>query len=219
MAQSQTDILQEFAPGQTAVPPESFSTTSEDVYIFPASFAQQRLWFLDQLEPNSSAYVIFSALRLAGSLNVAALTKTLDEIVRRHEVLRTNFTTQDGQPVQVVSAPAPAPLRTIDLRHLGGAERESDAQRLANEESSTPFDLTRGPLFRVTLLRLSEGEHAVFLTMHHIISDAWSKAVLIREVATLYEAFSAERESPLAGRPILYQDSPPWERGLLQRGG
>ncbi|HIP97138.1 MAG TPA: non-ribosomal peptide synthetase, partial [Anaerolineae bacterium] len=161
--------------------------TEEEVFVFPVSFAQQRLWFLDQFEPGSPFYNIPSAVRLTGKLDVVALERTLNEIVRRHESLRTTFATINGDPVQVISPSLTLPLPVIDLRDLPQAEREAEALRLATGEAMRPFNLTQGPLLRGTLLRLDEEEHIVLLTMHHIISDGWSMGVFIGELTTIYE--------------------------------
>ncbi|MGH9893434.1 MAG: condensation domain-containing protein, partial [bacterium] len=170
------------------------------------SFAQQRLWFLDQLEPDSSVYNVSSALRLRGPLNVAPLQRSLNEIVRRHEALRTVFPAVEGRPVQVVSPSLVLPLPVVDLSDRPTREREDKALRLANREVQLPFDLARGPLFRPTLLRLATDDHILVLTLHHIVSDDWSMGVLYRELTVLYEAFSQGRSSPLAELPVQYSD-------------
>ena len=144
----------------------------------PLSFAQQRLWFLDQLEPGSLFYNIPAAVRLHGVLNVEALERTLSEVIRRHEVLRTHFVTIDGEPVQVIEAAAPIKLEVLDLSDLDEAERTAETQRLVEEESARPFDLSRGPLLRVSLLRIGAEEHVALVMMHHIVSDGWSMGVL-----------------------------------------
>jgi amino acid adenylation domain-containing protein len=182
----------------------------------PLSFAQQRLWFLDQLEPGSSAYNVSQAVRLNGHFDVDAMEQTLTEIARRHEILRTTFPISNGQPVQVISPTQPVKLEVIDLRHLPKSERDAESHRLAVEEARRPFDLTAGPLMRVTLLRLDEEDHAVLFTMHHIVTDGWSMGVLVREVATLYEAYSRGESSPLTELPIQYADYAKWQRERLQ---
>src|SRR5215471_10392158 len=155
----------------------------------PLSFAQQRLWFLDQLEPGNAFYNMPRAIRLGGKLNVGALTRTLQTITNRHEVLRTTFRYEDGAPVQVINPAAEVELPLMDLSGLGAEEREHEARRLANEEGKRPFDLARGPLVRSALLRLGEADHVLLLTMHHIVSDGWSMGILSRELKSLYEAF------------------------------
>ncbi len=181
----------------------------------PLSFAQQRLWFIDQLEPDSALYNIPLALRLTGELNLTALAQTFGEIVRRHEVLRTVFVSGDGEPLQVISDATDVELPLVDLSHLSADERETEARRLANQEAQRPFDLSIGPLFRVQVLRLSATEHILLCTMHHIVSDGWSMGVLIREVAALYEAYSQGQPSPLPELPIQYADYAVWQRQWL----
>src|SRR5262249_46492437 len=143
----------------------------------------------DQLEPGSTLYNISVAVRMIGDLDVDVLTRTMSEIVRRHEVLRTTFSNQDGQPVQVIRPAEPLPLDFTDLSDVDAAEREAAATELTDRARGQAFDLVRGPLLRMKLLRLGESEHVVVLVMHHVVSDLWSKGVLVREVATLYEAF------------------------------
>ncbi|HYG08634.1 MAG TPA: amino acid adenylation domain-containing protein, partial [Pyrinomonadaceae bacterium] len=184
--------------------------------MLPLSYAQQRLWFIDQLEPDKAIYNIPVAVRLNGHLNVEALAQTFTTLFARHEVLRTTFATHEGQPVQVISPPAPVSLPLEDLSGLSHDEREEEAQRLAREEAGLPFDLSQGSLLRVRLLRLAADEHVVLLTMHHIISDGWSVSILINEVAALYEAYSRGEASPLAELPIQYADYAVWQREYLQ---
>jgi hypothetical protein len=181
----------------------------------PLSFAQQRLWFLDQLEPGSAAYNCPAAVRLEGRLNREALRESLREIVRRHEVLRTSFPTIAGRPVQQIEPATDLMLPVIDV---SGSEtdREAEVERLAREEAVRPFDLSRGPLVRVTLLRLKEEEHVILFTMHHIVSDGWSIGLLVRELSTLYEAFSEGRPTPLPELPTQYADFAYWQREWLQ---
>ena len=166
----------------------------------PLSFAQQRLWFLDQLEPESTAYNIPLAVRLVGELNVEALERTLSEIVRRHEVLRTRFVDVDGEPRQEVLPPVPIKLSITEV------DDETAVRALVNAEASEAFDLVTGPMLRVKLLRLGDEDHVVLLTMHHIASDGWSMGVLIKEVAGLYAAYSQGEASPLPELPVQYGD-------------
>ncbi|MEH2222132.1 condensation domain-containing protein [Nostoc sp.] len=191
--------------------------------LFPLSFAQQRLWFIDQLQPGNSAYNISQPMRLIGCLNVAALEQSFHEVVRRHEVLRTTFTVVDGQPLQVIATSLSFKLVVIDLQELSQKQRETDVLRLASEEAQEPFDLTKGPLFRVTLLQLAAAEYILLLTMHHIVADGWAIGVLIHEIATLYEAFSVGKASlrdatrtPLSELSIQYADFAVWQRQWLQ---
>ena len=155
----------------------------------PLSFSQQRLWFLDQYEPNSSVYNIPSALRLRGFLDIGVLEQSLNEIIRRHESLRTTFSMVDGEPVQVIAPPGGFSLAVVDLGDHPEGEREEEARRLVSEEAGRPFDLARGPLFRSKVLRLGEDDHVLLLTMHHIVSDGWSMGVLYRELSVLYRGF------------------------------
>ncbi len=182
----------------------------------PMSFAQQRLWFLNQLEPDAPIYNDPSCVRLTGYLDVEALGKTFSEIVRRHEVLRTSFCLQNGSPVQVIAPAQELPFPIIDLSELSEQEREAEAARLMPIEASRLFDLAKGPMFRVSLVRLSERAHVVFLTMHHIITDGWSAGIIVREIATLYEAFSQGKPSPLPELPLQYADFGRWQREWLQ---
>ncbi|HEY0081955.1 MAG TPA: condensation domain-containing protein, partial [Pyrinomonadaceae bacterium] len=182
----------------------------------PLSFAQQRLWFLDQLEPGSPAYNIPAAVRLTGVLNVAALERTLDEVVRRHEVLRTVFVSEAGQPRQLVREHTSQTLEVTDLSHLPQVEREVEARLRASEEAQRPFDLGRGPLLRTSLLKLGAEEHVLLLTMHHIVSDGWSAGVLVREMGALYAAYAQGNESPLEELTIQYGDYARWQREWLQ---
>jgi amino acid adenylation domain-containing protein len=182
----------------------------------PLSFSQQRLWFIAQLESGNPFYNISSAVRLKGILNVGALERTLNEIVQRHETLRTAFTTTDGQPVQVIAPEMKLSLKVSDLRGRAPEEREDAARREAVEESKRPFDLSRGPLLRAVLLRLDDEEHIAVLTMHHIVSDGWSMGVLIHEVSTCYEAFSTGKAPRLPELPIQYADFAVWQREQLR---
>ena len=182
----------------------------------PLSFAQQRLWFLDKLEPDNAFYNLASAISIKGTLNINALEQSFREVIRRHEALRTAFPTIDGQPQQIITEDARFTLPVTDLSHLQpGAKREAESNRLSQEESATPFDLSKGPLIRVRLLRFDASDHLLLLTMHHIISDGWSTGVLIREVAALYEAFSQGRVSPLPELAVQYADFAVWQRAWL----
>src|SRR5215216_1862212 len=149
----------------------------------PLSFAQQRLWFLNNLEPGNPFYNIRQAVRLNGPLNVPVLERSLSEVVRRHESLRTTFTAIDGKAVQVISPAEPVKLPIVDFSELSRAEQENVLRKLSADEGLRPFDLSSGPLLRITLLRMGEQEHVVFLTMHHIISDGWSMGVFVKELS------------------------------------
>jgi hypothetical protein len=182
---------------------------------FPLSFAQQRLWVVDQLAPGNPAYNIALGVRLKGRLDVAALERSLREIVRRHESLRTTFTSRGGTPVQVISPQADVGLALQDLSAFAEPEREAEGERLAAAEARRPFDLERGPLLRVALLKFADDDHVLLRTVHHIVSDKISEDIFVRELATLYEAFSAGRPSPLPPLPIQYADYAQWQREWL----
>jgi amino acid adenylation domain-containing protein/non-ribosomal peptide synthase protein (TIGR01720 family) len=182
----------------------------------PLSYAQQRLWFLDQLEPGSTAYNLSIALRLTGVLDVTALEKSLDEIIQRHEILRTIFPAKDGRPVQVIVSASSLTLPVVDLRGLPDVSREAEVQHRALAESRQLFDLARGPLWSVKLLRLADEEHVFLLNMHHIVFDAWSFDVFFRELTALYTAFSTGQPSSLPALPLQYSDVALWQRTWLQ---
>ncbi|MDF5718830.1 MAG: condensation domain-containing protein, partial [Rhizonema sp. NSF051] len=196
---------------QSQIVPQSRESNS-----FPLSFAQQRLWFLDQLQPGHSAYNIFQSMRLVGWLNVVVLEQSFKEVMKRHEVLRTTFTTVDGQSRQVIAPTPTFRLLLTDLQELPKDKREAEVLRLAHKEAQHSFNLAKGPLLRVTLLRQTETDHALLLTMHHIISDGWSIGVLICEIAALYEVFSHGKPSPLPKLSIQYADFAVWQRQWLQ---
>src|SRR5438876_6669617 len=180
------------------------------------SFAQQRLWFIEQMEPRTSTYNLPAAIRLSGRLDVTAMERALSEVVRRHESLRTRFAVVDGQPVQIIDPPQPLNLTVIDLSHLPENHREEETRQRSMEEAEWLFDLATGPLLRAELLRLAEEEHVMLLTMHHVVSDGWSVGVLVREVAALYEAFSQGRpSSPLEELAVQYSDFAVWQRRWL----
>jgi Condensation domain len=183
---------------------------------FPLSFAQQRLWFLDQLTPRSTAYNIPMSVRLTGLLDQAALARSLQEIVRRHEILRTTFANVAGHPVLVIAPATQSALDIVDLSKLSREERDTEAIRLATEEIGRPFDLQCGPLMRVTLLRLGDAEHILLRTIHHIICDKLSEDIFVRELLALYVAFSRNQPSPLPELPIQYADYAHWQRQWIQ---
>ena len=188
----------------------------EKADAYPLSFAQQRLWFLDQLEPGKAIYNLPAAVRLSGQLDTSALSRSFDEVVRRHESLRTTFESVDGQPRQVIAEPAALPLPLIDLTDRGVSEREAEVACLVGEEARRPFDLAAGPLLRAKLLRLGNDEHVLLLNMHHIISDGWSLGVLVRELTKLYAGYAAGREPQLPELPIQYADYAVWQQRWLQ---
>jgi amino acid adenylation domain-containing protein len=182
----------------------------------PLSYAQQRLWFLDELMPHNNAYNIPVGFRVSGPLNLIALGQSLNETVKRHESLRTNFINVDGQPIQVIAPSRTQDLSVISLERFSEAERESLFQRLALEEGQRPFDLASDSLFRSTVFRLSEQEHVLLLVMHHIISDGWSIEVLIRDVLRTYKALCQGVAADLPELPIQYADYAHWQRQWLQ---
>ncbi len=187
----------------------------------PLSFAQQRLWVVDQLVPGSSAYNISAALRMQGRLDTGALERTLAEIVRRHEILRTRFDTEGEHPVQIPNQEQSFALRVVDLSDLSDLSDRSDrsddpVQRAAEEEAQRPFDLRTGPLVRATLIRLSDSDHVLLFTMHHIVSDGWSLGILVEEIKAIYAAHSEGRPSPLPEMPIQYADFAAWQRAWLR---
>ena len=185
----------------------------------PLSFAQHRLWFLNQLEPESPFYNLRHHLLLKGKLNVSAMERTFSEIVRRHETLRTSFVEIDGNPVQVIAGAQPFTLDLIDLSYLDADARWFELRRRAQAEVLQPFDLNQAPLMRVKLLRLDDEEHALLYTMHHLISDGWSSSVLMSEVVALYTAFINDEPSPLPDPRIQYADFAVWQRRCLEGAG
>ncbi|HEU4712838.1 MAG TPA: amino acid adenylation domain-containing protein [Pyrinomonadaceae bacterium] len=181
----------------------------------PLSYAQQRMWFLQQLEPESRAYNLSSAICLKGPLNVAALEKTLNAVIKRHETLRASFTVHDGQPVQFIAPELELHLPLIDVSDLPPDKRESETLALAADQARKPFDLAHAPLIRASLVRLDTEEHVALFTQHHIVSDAWSMDVFIREVGALYESFAAGRHAQLPDLEIQYADYAAWQRQWL----
>jgi len=184
--------------------------------MLPLSYAQQRMWFIDQLTPGRSSYNIPGGMRLEGPLNFDALRNSLYEIVRRHESLRTRFVSVKGEPRQVIDEEVRLDLETTDLSATPENEREAEAKRLAREEARKPFDLEHGPLFRVKVLKLDEQEHVLLVTMHHISSDGWSTDILVREFAMLYGALSSGAPSPLPELPVQYADYAVWQRSWMK---
>ncbi|MED1785881.1 condensation domain-containing protein, partial [Brevibacillus fortis] len=182
----------------------------------PLSFAQQRLWFLDQLMPDSVLYNIPQAMRLHGNLNIEAWNKSLQVLIQRHESLRTTFGHVDGQAVQMIHPYEEQSLRVIDLRELPADECEAEAQRLAGREAATPFNLSEGPLFRTILIRISEQEAVFLFNMHHIIFDGWSIGIFIKEMRALYEAFVYGKEPELADLTLQYSDYAVWQRKWME---
>ncbi len=185
----------------------------------PLSFAQQRLWFLDQMLPASGTYNVPILLRLRGHLETAALNQAITEILARHDSLRTIFRAVDGRPVQVITEPYPFVLPVTDLTHLPEEEREAEALRMAREEARRPFDLESGPLFRARLMRTDETGHLLFINVHHIVFDGWSVGVLTSDLSALYAGFLSRRESPLPPPAFQYADFADWQQRRLGGGG
>jgi amino acid adenylation domain-containing protein len=208
-------VIEEKLRGAEELPAPAIMKVARDGEI-PLSFAQQRLWFLDQLDPGNPAYNIPAAFRMTGRLDIVALEQAFTEITRRHEILRTRFLIANGQPVQMISPAEPMSLRIVDLRELAEMERSSEVRRWATTEAQHRYDLSSGPLLRVILLRLGEDDHVLLFTMHHIISDGWSMGVIVREVTALYEAYRQGHPSPLLELTIQYADYAVWQRQWLQ---
>src|SRR6185295_17192857 len=204
------------APPITPVPREAGEAGLPEL---PLSFAQQRLWFLDQLEPGGAVYNIPLAFEARGPLDLDLLGRALTEVVRRHESLRTTFAAVSGRALQVIAPPSAFSLPLADLSAEPEADRERLARRRIAEEARRPFDLAAGPLFRGRVVRLAPERYFLALTMHHTVSDGWSTGILLAEVAALYTAFAADpsgaRPSPLPELPIQYADFAAWQRAWL----
>lgn len=209
-------LRQQLRHKRNGLAPSPILPRPDGMTVLPLSFAQQRLWFLDRLEPGSSVYNIPAGLRLRGPLDLAALEQSFTEILRRHESLRTTFPAVEEQPVQFISPASLFRLTLLDLRQLAEVDRERQVQHLAWAEAQRPFDLAQGPLFRAALLQLNQNEHVLLLTMHHIISDGWSMSIFFRELSVLYAAFSTGKPSPLPELPVQYADFSLWQRQRLQ---
>ncbi|MCC5622904.1 condensation domain-containing protein, partial [Nostoc sp. CHAB 5715] len=188
----------------------------QDCQNIPLSFSQQRLWFIDQLYHGSSFYNIPIAFHVQGNLDIAALEQSLNEILKRHEVWRTNFKLVNGEPIQEIFSQSTWDLSIINRKDLCGKDWEEEVKQIAADEAKKPFNLAKGLLVRATLLRLSEEEHVLLVTMHHIITDGWSCNVFLRELSALYAAFSKNLPSPLPELPIQYADFAVWQRDRLK---
>jgi Condensation domain len=185
----------------------------------PLSFCQEQVWLHAQLAPDNPAYNESFAISYRGNFDVSAFEKALSEIIRRHEAWRTSFAVENGQPVQIIQVPSSVSLHFTDLRDLPVADRESEILRLAGEEARRPFDLSRGPLLRFKLVRMSDTEHTLLLTLHHIVSDSISiYGIFLPELVTLYEAFATGKSSPLPELSIQYADFCQWQREQWQQG-
>ena len=206
-----SDFYDEVPKGQKVA-----DATSGNVVVFPASFAQRRFWFLDRVMPDGTAFNLPAAYRITGSLDVFALEKAFSEIVARHEILRTTFKEVNGEQSQIISDPQPLRLPVIDLRVLGPAEREARVQDCIRNEFARVFDLARGPLMTMQLLKTGDREHVLVKNMHHIITDSWSEEIFLREWVSLYESFSQNKPSTLTPLPIQYADYSEWQKEALQ---
>ncbi len=200
--------------GASRLPP--LTRASRDGGALPLSFAQQRLWFLDQLQPGQAHYNMPLGLRLSGPLDLPVFQRTFDELLRRHEVLRTTFHAEGEEPRQVIHPSISQPLQVVDLGALPPELRQAEVLRLATEDAARPFDLARGPLLRASVLKLEPTEHVLLVCMHHIVSDGWSMGVLVREVMALYDAFCQGQPSPLPELPVQYADYALWQRDWLR---
>nr|HET6902976.1 condensation domain-containing protein [Ktedonobacteraceae bacterium] len=194
----------------------SNTSVEQDAFVLPASFAQERLWFLDQLEPNRATYNMASTAYIRTPLDRDALEQSLHALVQRHETLRTTFVVQDGQPMQAIAPTLTIPLPLVDLQALPPAQRQAEALRFANQQAQQPFDLARGPLLRLHVLRLGAQEHLLLLVIHHSIFDGWSIGVFFRELETLYQARVNQQAAVLPDLPIQYADFATWQRDWLQ---
>ncbi|MEH2267588.1 MAG: amino acid adenylation domain-containing protein [Nostoc sp.] len=213
-----------------AIPSISLTQREKTTSVQPLSFAQQGLWFINQLNPDSPTYNIPITISLKGCINLVALQDSLNEIINRHEVLRTTFAVVDGQPAQVINQPVPLTLAVEDLRLLSERQRTQEAQRLATELAQEPFDLSAQSLFRAKILQLDDKSYQLLVTLHHIIADGWSIGILLKELAALYEAFSTGKvclrhaqgtqtdatPTALPELPIQYRDFVNWQRQCLE---
>jgi amino acid adenylation domain-containing protein len=211
-------LIEKYLRGDIATTAESLSVISpRHSQTTPhLSFAQERLWFIDQLMPGSPVFNVPMAVKLAGSINVAALQRAIDEIVRRHESLRTTFLAADGAPTVVVGQQCDTTIDLVDLTSFEVTHREAEARRLVEQEILRPFDLSRGPLIRAKLIKCGQEESAFVVTMHHIVSDGWSLLLLFKELSTLYDAFNQSNGPPLQPLPIQYADYADWHRDWLR---
>jgi amino acid adenylation domain-containing protein/non-ribosomal peptide synthase protein (TIGR01720 family) len=210
------EVVRDAAGLAAAAPPIPAAGLPGRGDTFPLSFAQQRLWVVHQVDPGSAAYHMPYALRVSGGLDADVLAKALTALAQRHEALRTVFPAEGGIPVQRVLPPAPVVPEVTELRHLPAEAREAEAARLARDEAAAPFDLARGPLLRVRLLRMGEAEDLLLFTMHHIVSDGWSQEILVRDLSELYTAAVEGRDPVLPPLPVQYADFAAWQREWLR---
>ncbi len=211
-----TKMMASLSPQKRALLELKLKQQGNEYNSFPLSFSQQRLWFIDQLAPGNPIYNIPSAFRLEGELDIAALEQAINEVIVRHEVLRTSFMNLNGEPIQIIAPRLKLSLPVINLTELDPQQAEEQVMALARQEAQRPFDLRRPPLLRATLIKLNRYEHVALLTLHHIIADGWSIGILIRELAILYQAFSEGKPNPLAPLKLQYADFARWQKGYLQ---
>ncbi|MGB5707108.1 MAG: condensation domain-containing protein, partial [Arenicellales bacterium] len=198
------------------LPASSFKDHAERRgFLFPASFAQRRMWFLHELE-GSSQYNVVSVKKITGALDGSILERCIDEIVRRHESLRTIFFSRSGELVQFVVESLDLSIQVNDLSALPENEREAEVKQAILHEANVEFDLECGPLLRAKLLRLGGREHVLIVVIHHIVTDGWSKSVLFRELSALYAAYARGLHSPLHDLPIQYGDYAVWQHHWFQ---
>lgn len=219
LSQAKRDLLERYlqaGPAIASITTDAENRSASRTGGVVLSYAQERLWFIHQLAPASPAYNIAAATELTGTLDLAALERSISEIVRRHDILRTRFITVDGTPLQLITDDFALTVPLLDLSALPDSRRTEETNRLFEREAATPFDLGELPLLRVKLLRLGDKQHILLLTMHHIISDSWSMGVLFWELGQLYEAFSSGGCSPLLELEIQYADYALWERRCLK---
>ena len=216
LSPAKRELLERRLHGALVMPADSRAIPRREAQQVPLSFAQERMWFLNQWQPGDPAYNRPVALRFVGVLDPTALARSLSEILQRHEVLCATFSSIEGRPVQTIAPPEPLSLPVVDLSSLPQPKRVPEARRLATREAQRPFDLVQGPLFRATLLHLDASDHVLVMVLHHIAFDAWSASVFLRELAAIYAAFSARQPSPLPELPIQYADFAAWQTDWLQ---
>ena len=209
-------MTHELFDSQLTAVEDTLDVLDEEVFVFPLSFAQQRLWFMEQLGTGSPTYNLPFALHFQGVLDVKALELSINEIIQRHESLRTTFTIVEGQPVQAIAPSLTLSLRMVDLIAIPQTEQAAELQRLVHLEIQQPFNLEQDPLLRVTLFHQTQQDYLLLLNMHHIISDGWSCGVFIKELTALYKAFASGKPSPLPELPIQYADFSLWQQDALQ---
>ena len=218
ISEAKRDLLEKYLRGEVKQQPTSPRRISPCLPGSPLqlSFAQERIWFLDQLNPNSAAFNVPLNVPLSVAVDTDALRRSVNEVVRRHDVLRTTFRNTDGRPELVVEPELNIELPVVDLTSYQECEREAKARALLSEEEQTPFDLTRGPLIRTKLFRLADDDHRFLVNMHHIVSDGWSLVLFFQELSAIYDAFSRGEQSPLADVAVQYADYAVWQREWLQ---